>query len=663
MLRIKVNTRVSSVHYEPIGLVTDGYILKEGGTVLIPSSDFKGMETHDVVSFHREDGSRIRYEEERMVNESKKDSGHITYSVNGFPDIPLYFESGITKNLKMKPDGSKVYFLILDLKSPHHYVKNRDGVSVTNYVGCELNKDGDIGKFCRGEYAIFNNMFLYKVTNGTNLSQLENYTTTVYLEDEGQIKYLNAIVPCTLGGRDDVNKIMLYGDVSLIDKMKAAPQYYTIYGRDERFFAQESPTRLRLQPGAEVRWRLGDMRVSLPVARDFDVSLNQDDAVSQYIESRAEAEINPIIDYEKQQFVPVYRKNSATQFDLSRIEFKIHLRDRGTDFDNEEFKWKTNDDLGWYNSTSSINTSGDSVYYMGFDGDDIYYQKKKVSQTFLRLSLYDTMDRRTQKLLYTAKIYLNSANLYGQYIENIANGDADPLATIETEFVCTHKYDYDNPTEGFYFHLFPSNIDNNDEGVIYLKCELNNAKYGYTLPLVLFANGFRGGYFSKKSDGSVYVNMPALYSDMYIPILIRKSESRYEWEFYSENIAVDYTSGTATLNLFEPRVNGTPSYGQYLPETVTNRRTGNYGMVTDRSEGSSVIPNVSVSVSLMQKVDADEGVVVDVSFVPDYSEGVDVMVDIMPETEWLQTSTMNTRTVDVVAELYPEDGEINTSEN
>jgi hypothetical protein len=180
---------------------------------------------------------------------------------------------------------------------------------------------------------------------------------------------------------------------------------------------------------------------------------------------------------------------------------------------------------------------------------------------------------------------------------------------------------------------------------------------------VLFANGFRGGYFSKKSDGSVYVNMPALYSDMYIPILIRKSESRYEWEFYSENIAVDYTSGTATLNLFEPRVNGTPSYGQYLPETVTNRRTGNYGMVTDRSEGSSVIPNVSVAVSLMQKVDADEGVVVDVSFAPDYSERVDVTVDIMPETEWLQTSTMNTRTVDVVAELYPEDGEINTSEN
>jgi hypothetical protein len=215
--------------------------------------------------------------------------------------------------------------------------------------------------------------------------------------------------------------------------------------------------------------------------------------------------------------------------------------------------------------------SGDSVYFMGFDEDDIYYQKKKVTETFLRVLIYNTPDRRTQKLLYTAKIYLNSANLYGEYIENLTSSgktrflgeivsiSGNPLSTIETQFVCTYKYDYNEPTEGFYFHLFPSNLDNYDgewPPKVYMKCELNNAKYGMSIPLVLFENGFKTGYL-KETGGSFEVEMNELYGDLYIPIEIRRNneKDRYEWEFIGD-VNWEAEKNTITLNLFEPRVNG-----------------------------------------------------------------------------------------------------------
>jgi hypothetical protein len=371
-----------------------------------------------------------------------------------------------------------------------------------------------------------------------------------------------AIIPCNLGGNGITNEIYVYGNDEEIEKIAENPFIYTFFGKDERFFTEGTSfsegdgqfIRLVLKPGTSVSWKTGDIRVSIPEVQDFDVTMNRGEAVSAFIENLADASINKIVDYEKQQFIPVYKGK-----DLKKLNFKIHLRDRE---DYEE--WKTNDTLGWFTYTGSTNTSGDSVSYMGFDEDDIYYQKKKVTETFLRMMVYNTVDRRTQKMLYTAKIYLNSNDLYGQYIQGVSNGVEDVLSTIETEFVCTHKYDYDNPTEGFYMHLFPSNLNDGEIGTVYLKFELNNAKYGYALPLVLFSDGFRNGYMSNTGSG-VSVDMAKLYGDMYIPVTVRRDAERYVWEFENDDMDNSRDEGcTLTLNLYEPRVNGMD------PEPVAN---------------------------------------------------------------------------------------------
>lgn len=579
MLKVKGTVRDTTAKFTPI----PGTVMRVSDSVVIETQEGQGVWPGAVINFHREDGSRIHFDEDRIVHTV---NGSFRHWANGFPDIPLFFDSCEIITKKMSPTSRDTNFLKLNLKKEHHYLKNRDDVVVNGYIDCEFQNavlDNNVaGRLCSGDTVIYNDIFAYLLHGSNNTETLstgtiENYKTTVYFEDESGIVLLNAIVPCDLGGKDVLDTILLYGDDEIIAEIARNPFAYTIYGKDERFFTESTSftegeteedevtfINLRLKQGASVRWRTGDMRLNVPIGQDFGVTLNQEEAISQFIEEKAYGTINSIVDYEKQQFVPVY-----DGFDLVKIAYKIHLRDRGTNFEDENYEWKTNDNLGWYNSTDIYsNTSGDSVYFMGFDNDDIYYQKKKVTETFLRVSIYNTPDRRTQKLLYTAKIYINAANLYGEYIENLTSSattrflgetvsiSGNPLSTIETQFVCTYKYDYNEPTEGFYFHLFPSNLDEGFEGEVYMKCELNNAKYGMSIPLVLFENGFMDGYLTD-SGGTWSVNMGALYDDLYIPIEIRRNneKDRYEWEFIGD-VDWDEEKNTITLNLFEPRVNG-----------------------------------------------------------------------------------------------------------
>lgn len=600
MLKIQANIKETVARYEDITLYGDG-VMKTAENVVVEASNPMGLGFGDVISFHRGGGDGANFDDERTIsgifnNFSGDEPVSSEYYCAGFNDIPLYFSECEVVRKKMAPGEQDTTFLRLILKDEHCYTQNpnvfvcektangcacppEDEFFVNGYVDCEFQRgsqaETDLSYLCNGDFIVYNDVFLYEVSGIRNgrfdlySSSVKNYKTRVYFEENGEKKYLNAITPCNLGGFDIRNEIYLYGDASLISEIARNPYSYTFFGKDERFFTEgttftedgETFTRLVLKPCASVRWKLGDLRISLPMAQDFDTTLNQDDAIGQYIEETALSSINSIVDYEKQQFVPVYNGK-----DVQKMVFKIHLRKR-TDYD----EWKTNDTLLWNNDENSL--SGDSIEYMGFDEEDVYYQRKKVTETFLRMSIYNTRDRRTQKLLYTAKIYLNSSDLYGQYIENLAKKKdnpnnrlfENPLSGIQTEFICTHKYDYSASTEGFYFHLFPSNLNEDDNGKVFIKFELNNARYGYTLPLVMFSGAvidgetkvIKHGYL--KEDSGLSVDMSMLYNDLYVPVEISKAEDRYEWEFIDKNI--DNTGdngGTIILHLFEPRVNGMP---------------------------------------------------------------------------------------------------------
>ena len=595
MLRIQSNTRYHKLTYEPIKLY-NGTLMSRNDNVMVPVEHTEdggsGHYTGDIIQFERHDGSKINFTERRAVQAVENASGYDRFVLIGFDRVNLYFDEFSLLEKSIIPGEATQKMLYLHLTNEHFYLKNRDNDEISGFVNCSfMEENREYG--CPGDLIVHDDIFLLKIgateQDGRyryGSSSVLNYKTTVYVEKDGEIHSLNAIVPVYSDGTDNTSAILLTGNDSLVEEIAANPYGCVFYGKDERFFTESVSfeegedviTTLFPTVGTEVKWRNGDLRLNVFAPQTFDATLGQDDTISQFIQEISDKAINKIVDYEKQQFVPV--KNEK---DVSKIVFKIHLRER-TDFD----EWKSNDNLLWFNYAEN-NLSGDSVYYMGFDEEDIYYQKKKVSETFLRVSIYDRPDRRSQKLLYTAKIFLNESNLYGKYIDNLQStgetwfndvfneySDAKvsegkysisgcPLAPIQTEFICTHKYDYDNPTEGFYLHLFPSHLIGESDSAdtqVFMKCELNNAKYGYTIPLVNFYEDIVGGYMkqgpiNESGDTGYTVDMEMFYKDAYIPIIIRENDEtgRYEWEFENDNIEID-EDGTIVLQMFEPRING-----------------------------------------------------------------------------------------------------------
>ena len=65
----------------------------------------------------------------------------------------------------------------------------------------------------------------------------------------------------------------------------------------------------------------------------------------------------------------------------------------------------------------------DLLSYLGFDNNDVKYQKSKLKKSFLRISFYDSDNVGNQNLLHTATIFLDSGDLFAKYIKNIETED------------------------------------------------------------------------------------------------------------------------------------------------------------------------------------------------------------------------------------------------
>ena len=232
-----------------------------------------------------------------------------------------------------------------------------------------------------------------------------------------------------------------------------------------------------LQPGTEIDKVCGDLEVDFGIGDNFEVNLLSDVQLNNYIDNIKEKSVNKIIDYERQQFVPMaykgtvsiggkngkdsknadeFFKNNLSIIDdnlipITKIKFHLNFREKeytvnyDENFnncgDNEACKnkcvdsvdfgsWVTSDYGYWNNYTVDGNSDltklvavydgknvyGDLLGYLGFTDDDVYYQKDALKKSFLRLSFYDSPNRETQKLLYYSTIHFDSNELSKNYI-------------------------------------------------------------------------------------------------------------------------------------------------------------------------------------------------------------------------------------------------------
>jgi hypothetical protein len=187
----------------------------------------------------------------------------------------------------------------------------------------------------------------------------------------------------------------------------------------------------------------GYIQVQLPLTMNVALNGMQDDIVKkEFYTVEKEKAINPIVDMEKDVYVPKYIKGktytgSDTDFSpVNSIEVNLHFRTRDME------SWKVYDGSNnvavsgtmdnWFctdyfpykemleheeSATSVMNTS-DLLYLLWFTNDDVFYQRDKIGKSFLRFSYYDSPDPNTQSLLATSTVFMNEHSLYKKYIDN-----------------------------------------------------------------------------------------------------------------------------------------------------------------------------------------------------------------------------------------------------
>ena len=188
----------------------------------------------------------------------------------------------------------------------------------------------------------------------------------------------------------------------------------------------------------------GYIDIPLPLKMDVANNTIQDDIVTRdFFEAEKEKAINPIVDMEKDVYMPKYMNGAysgvSTTFEpIYKINLNFHFRTRNLD------SWKINDGDVTYDTSATTDNwfitdfhpycdilskkrdasgqtlmeASDLMGLLNFTNDDIFYQRSKVAKSFARLSFYDSTDPQTQSLLATSCIFVDEHKLFKRYIDN-----------------------------------------------------------------------------------------------------------------------------------------------------------------------------------------------------------------------------------------------------
>ena len=341
----------------------------------------------------------------------------------------------------------------------------------------------------------------------------------------------------------------------------------------------------------------GYVNIPLNLSNDTALNLLQSEVVKKdFCEKERDKRINRIVDLEKDVYTPkILTSNryvgSSTNFSpVHTININLHFRTRDLD------SWKVNEDYNnvsysglcnWFITDyepykSMINAiSGtsdgdlreikyakliehsDLLGFVYFDNNDVFYQKSRISKSFLRLSFYDSTDPQKQSLLATSTVFMNENSLYKKYIDNSRKGinkfvnfsedinkctisdkirvsgerlankkesehcdDDDNFVIVDyiddegfsqsycvslkedgkrldSRFVINNKYSTDTSSEGFYIYMFREYSENLHPKPIYMKVEFNHAGIGKTIPFIVPMH-WNSGCSESAVNGEVY---------------------------------------------------------------------------------------------------------------------------------------------------------------
>lgn len=370
------------------------------------------------------------------------------------------------------------------------------------------------------------------------------------------------------------------------------------------------------------------IKIPLTVGNDMATNIRQEDILENiFFKKEIEKSINPYIDMEREIYYPCY--NSENDDDkkpilslINEIQFDLHFRSRNLEdwkinddvftymgdndkievktkytwniFDNyyDYYSWNTNSkteegDILVPEINSTILNSDEFKYYqpadllhfLNFTTDDVFYQKSKISKSFLRLLFFDNNDVANQTLLYSCTVFMNENKLYKTYIDNVVKNDnlyvsineelndievltsstisvyndtcdKDDKVTFEEDkrlaakFIVKNRYEAEESAEGFYLHIFKDYSEKLHDKTIYMKVEFNHAGEGrtinFTMPFKYDNDGNAEMMDLSPSGGDLDdfkkgYPLNELYEHMFIPIKVVYDDDNKRYSYYLPN--------------------------------------------------------------------------------------------------------------------------------
>lgn len=264
--------------------------------------------------------------------------------------------------------------------------------------------------------------------------------------------------------------------------------------------------------------------IDIPFSSSFETNLYQMDLIKEkFVDKTKKEVINRIVDLERDVYYPsVYDVNYNYSHDIYTIKFNLHFREhRGDD-------WTVTNDTLWngvednrINKDITDDNVSDLLMFLGFNNEDVRYQRNKLKKSFLRLSYYDSPNPANQNLLMYSTIFVNSGELFSKYARygeeegyTLISFDEDGKYVLSTDkkgigvdkeydgfieekrlssqFVVKDKNTSKSSSEGFYLYLWKEDETPIPQD-IYMKVEFNHSGFGRTIPFMM--------PYSENSDG------------------------------------------------------------------------------------------------------------------------------------------------------------------
>lgn len=367
-------------------------------------------------------------------------------------------------------------------------------------------------------------VFNFVVTDvfGGNMVVCEPILTNCYHLGVNEIKSIKQSICTTVNSNSENFLFELVDDIFGVGRIDYKTPFEILKGNTKGITIANSDQIIKFKQFMAL-FKVADYTV-IPLAIGQGVALNlfQDNNLNYLFEP------NPIVDMERDVYSP---RALSGDTDVYEIQFNLHFRTRQLP------EWTVNEDNegenGWfatdmtqYQSGSAdfynnLQSHGDLLGFVNFSNGDVYYQKKKIAKSFLRISVYNEPNPNTQVLLHTSTMFLDEHMLFGRYTKGLVNQEyrmvsnnpperfttsiptvlGEPLNTnwnrldeiysfddnvrLECTFKALNKYESDTTSEGFYMYIFREYCKNLHDTVVYMKVEFNHAGVGRTIPFYL----------------------------------------------------------------------------------------------------------------------------------------------------------------------------------